>query len=121
MIEVLAFATTVVCAVGGLVVLGAALLRRYRWRAVLPLLVMIEVVLVVQAIADLLGQFGGHKLAETATHAAYLGASLVVLPAVGTQSARDDGQWSAVLVAAALGALAVIVVRMQTTWRITDG
>ncbi|TDP94003.1 hypothetical protein [Labedaea rhizosphaerae] len=121
MIEVLAFATTVVCAIGGLVVLGAGILRRYRWRAVLPLLVTIEIALVAQAIFDVVGQVRGHELAETATHAAYLGASLVVLPAVGTQSARDDGRWSAVLVAVALVALAVIVVRMQTTWRVTGG
>jgi hypothetical protein len=120
-IEVLAFATTVVCAIGGVAVLGTALARRYRWRRVLPLLVTIEVVLVVQALADVLGQVNGHRLAETTTHAAYLAASLVVLPAVGTQTARDDGRWSAVLVAAALLALAVIVVRMQTTWRVTDG
>lgn len=120
MIEVLAFATTVVCAIGGLVVLGTGVLGRYRRSAVLPLLVMVEVVLLVQAVADVLGQAGGHRPAETATHAAYLGASLVVLPAAGPQ-ARDDGRWSAVLIAAALLALAVIVVRMQTTWRVTDG
>lgn len=121
MIEVLAFATTVVCALGGLVVLGAGVLGRYRWRGVLPALVTIEVALVVQAVADLLGQAGGHRLAETGTHAAYLVTSLVVLPAAGTQTARDDGRWSAVLVAAALVALAVVVVRMQTTWRVTGG
>jgi hypothetical protein len=120
MIEVLAFATTVVCAIGGLVVLGTGVLGRYRRSAVFPLLVMIEAVLLVQAVADVLGQVGGHRLAETTTHAAYLGASLVVLPAAGTQ-ARDDGRWSAVLIAAALIALAVIVVRMQTTWRVTGG
>jgi hypothetical protein len=119
-IEVLAFATTVVCAIGGLVVLGSGALGRFRRSTVLPVLVTIELALVAQAIADVLGQAGGHRLAETTTHAAYLGASLIVLPATGTQ-ARDDGRWSAVLVAAGLLALAVIVVRMQTTWRVTDG
>ena len=120
MIEPLAFATTVVCAIGGLVVLGAGVLRRYRWRRVLPVLATIEAALVVQAVADALGQFGGHRLAETSTHVAYLATSLAVLPAAATQ-ARDDGRWSAVLVAAALLVLAVVVVRMQTTWRVTDG
>lgn len=121
MIEVLAFATTVVCVLGGVVVLGAAAFGRYRWRSVLPTFVVLELVLVVQAIADVAGQAGGHRLAETGTHVAYLATSLIVLPATSTQTARDDGRWSGLLVAVALLALAVIVVRMQTTWRVTDG
>lgn len=116
MIESLAFTTTVVCVAGGFVVLGTGLAGRYRRRRVLPALVVIELALLVQAAADVAGLLGGDHPGEPGTHLAYLVTSLVILPAaLGT--APDDGRWAAVLIALALLVLAVLVIRMQTTWR----
>jgi hypothetical protein len=94
---------------------------RYRWSAAAPTLVLLQVVLVLQAALDLIGFLRGHRPAESATHLAYLIASLLVLPAAATQVARDDGPWAAVLLVVALLVVAVVVVRMQTTWRVTSG
>jgi hypothetical protein len=69
----------------------------------------------------LAGFLRGHRPAESATHLAYLITSLLVLPAAATQVARDDGPWPAALLAVALVLAAVVVVRMQTTWRVTSG
>ncbi|GAA1659881.1 hypothetical protein GCM10009765_06570 [Fodinicola feengrottensis] len=117
MIDALSLALTVTCALAGIIILGAALLKRYRWRAVLPTVIIVEAALLIQAILDLAGLLGGHHPAEPATHLAYLVTSLAVLPVAGSQVARDNGRWAATLLAVALLALAVIVVRLQTTWR----
>ena len=114
MIEPLAFATTVVCLLGGLtalVVSAAGKYRRPRWR---PLVVLVELALVVQAIADLVSE---HHPAEPGTHLAYLVTSLVVLPAALAWGARDTSRVAGTLIAVALLTLAVLVVRLQTTWR----
>ncbi|MFI5614636.1 hypothetical protein [Amycolatopsis sp. NPDC051903] len=118
MIEPLAFTTTVVCVAGGLVVLGTGLAGRYRRTRVLPALAVFELVLVVQAVADVVGLVTGAHPREPATHVAYLATSLVVLPAATAWTARDgDRREAAVVLAVALLALAVVIVRAQTTWR----
>ncbi|GAA0602860.1 hypothetical protein GCM10010174_18890 [Kutzneria viridogrisea] len=121
MIEVLAFATTVVCGLLALGVLLTAAAGRYRWRAVRPALAGVELAVLAQAVADVCGQLAGHRMAEQLTHNAYLATSLLVLPVTATQIARDNGRWAGLLLAAALIALAVVVVRMQTTWRVGGG
>lgn len=117
MIDALAFAITVGCAGGALGVVVLLAGRRYRWRRIVPTLVALQVSLLVQAVLDVIGLLTGHRPAEPVTHIAYLLASLVVLPAAAAQANRDDGGWAAVLLAVALVALAVIVVRMTSTWR----
>lgn len=119
MIEPLAFATTVVCAVSAIVMLVLAIVGRYHWRFTLPLLLVLEFALVAQAVADVGTLVGGHRLAEPATHLAYLVTSVALPPVAGGLVARDDNRWSGVLMAVLLLVLAVVVVRMQTTWRLT--
>ncbi|WP_326568667.1 hypothetical protein VSH64_44125 [Amycolatopsis rhabdoformis] len=117
MIEALAFATTVVCVAGGFAVLGTGLAGRYRRGRTLPALAIVELALIGQAVADVLGLFGGDRPAELGTHLAYLATSLVLLPAAAVWSAGEEARWSAVVIAVALLAVAVVVVRAQTTWR----
>lgn len=117
MIETLAFATTVVCVAGGLAVLGTGLAGRYRRAKALPALAVVELALIVQAIADVTGLLTGDRPAELGTHLAYLATSLVLLPAATVWSADEQGRWAAVVIAVALLALAVVVIRAQTTWR----
>lgn len=121
MIDALSLAITVTCGAAGLAVFGAALLSRYRWRAALPTVILLETALLIQAILDIAGLLGGHHPAEPATHLAYLVTSLAVLPVAGSQVVRDDGRWAGILLAVALIALAIIVVRLQTTWRPAGG
>ncbi|WIX79441.1 hypothetical protein QRX50_01075 [Amycolatopsis carbonis] len=117
MIETLAFATTVVCVAGGLAVLGTGLAGRYRRGKTLRALAVVELALIVQAVADVTGLLTGDRPAELGTHLAYLATSLVLLPAATAWSANEDGRWAAVVIAVALLALAVVVIRAQTTWR----
>ncbi|WP_163509449.1 hypothetical protein [Fodinicola acaciae] len=116
MIDGLALAITLTCAAAGIAVLAAAALDRYRWRAAWPTVAILEAALLLQALLDLVGQLGGHRPAEPVTHLAYLVVSLAALPVTATQVAKND-RWSGVLLAVALIVLAVIVVRLQTTWR----
>ncbi|MEW2505597.1 MULTISPECIES: hypothetical protein [unclassified Amycolatopsis] len=117
MIETLAFATTVVCVAGGLAVLGTGLAGRYRRGRTLPALAVVELALIVQAVADVIGLLTGDRPAELGTHLAYLTTSLVLLPVAAAWSANEQGRWAAVVIAVALLALAVVVIRAQTTWR----
>ncbi|MEV8609824.1 hypothetical protein AB0383_18165 [Amycolatopsis sp. NPDC051373] len=117
MIETLAFATTVVCVAGGLAVLGAGLAGRDRPERALPALAVVELALVVQAIADVTGLLAGDRPAEPGTHLAYLATSLLLLPVATAWAANEQGRWAALVIAVALLALAVVVIRAQTTWR----
>lgn len=117
MIESLALTTTVVCVVAAVVVLVRAAGGHHRWAAVAPLLLILQIALLLQAVVDVVGLLRGHHPAETATHLAYLLTSLAVLPVATGQAGRDDGRWAGVLVGISLLAVAVVVVRMQTTWR----
>ncbi|MFJ1762946.1 hypothetical protein ACIOD2_21725 [Amycolatopsis sp. NPDC088138] len=114
MIEPLAFATTVLCLLSGLFALVTAALGRYRWPPWRPLAVLIELALLTQAIAGLLST---HHPAEPGTHVAYLLISLAVLPAALAWGARDTTRSAGALLAVALLTLAVLMIRLQTTWR----
>ncbi|HEY3632561.1 MAG TPA: hypothetical protein VGL21_16775 [Jatrophihabitantaceae bacterium] len=121
MIDAVAFSVALASvAVAGLVAVRLAT-RRYRWRAVVPALLAIEAMLIVLAVLDIAGLIGGHRPAEPATHLAYLGTALIVLPVAGSQAAGDDGLWAGLLVAGAAVVLAVLIVRLQTTWRPARG
>ena len=117
MIDALALSITVLSLLTGLVVLVQAGTGRFRRGRVSPTLTLIQLALVVQAAADVLGLGRGHHPREPATHLAYLAVSLVLLPLAAYETRRDDGPWSGVLVAVALVVLAVIVVRLTATWR----
>jgi peptidoglycan/LPS O-acetylase OafA/YrhL len=121
MIDAVAFSVAVASVAVALVVGVRLATRRYRWRAVVPGFVAIEAMLLVLAALDIAGLIGGHHPAEPATHLAYLGAALVVLPVAASQAAGDDGVWAGLLVVGAAVVLAVLIVRLQTTWRPARG
>ncbi|HYS41297.1 MAG TPA: hypothetical protein VEO01_37255 [Pseudonocardiaceae bacterium] len=121
MIDGLAFAITIASLGGAVLALGLAATGRYRWRRIAPTLLIIELAVLAQTATDLVRLAGGSHPAEPATHLAYLTTSVLILPAVAGQASRDDGRWAAVLVSAALLVLAVVVVRLTATGRITDG
>jgi hypothetical protein len=113
-IEPLAFATTVVCALMALACLVFA--ARYDFARALPFLAGIEVAMVVQTIAVVIARLGGHQPRESGENWAYVVTSLAVLPLVAPL-ARRSRWWAAVILAAALAVEAIVVIRLQTTWR----
>jgi hypothetical protein len=117
MIEALAIALTVFSLATGVGVLGQAARGTFREIRLGPALVLLQFGLVTQAILDGFGLARGHAPRELSTHLAYLAVSLVVVPIVAAQTRGDDGRWSAALVGLALLVVAVLVIRLQTTWR----
>lgn len=121
MIDAIAFSVALASVVAaGLVTIRLAT-KRYRWRTIVPVLLAVEAMLVALVVLQLAGLAGGHRPAEPATHLAYLGTSPLVLPVAAGQAGGDDGVWAGLLVAAAAFVLAVLVVRLQTTWRPAGG
>lgn len=113
MIEPLAFTTTFTC-----VIVALILFVRGHWRKLAPTLAIVQLAVVVQAIADAISVARGHRPGEAATHIAYLLTSVVILPAAIGLAGREDCRRTAHALGIALLILAVIVIRMQTTWRI---
>jgi len=113
-IEPLAFATTMLCLLSGLTALVVSAAGRYHWPRWRPLSVLIELALLAQAIA---GLGSDHHPAEPSTHVAYLLTSLAILPAALAWGARDNTRSAGALLAIAFLTLAVLVIRLQTTWR----
>jgi hypothetical protein len=116
-IDPLAFGITLACVVTAITLIGSVITGRYRVRGFAPAFLLVEVALLVQAGFDVAGLIGGHRPPEPLTHAAYLATSLVVLPVAVGATSREQDRWSAGVVAVALLALAVVVVRLTTTWR----
>ena len=117
MIESLAAATTLAGVVLALWAAIAAVKGQFEWRRSLILLGVLEVALLVNATADLIGLARGHHPKEPATQLAYLVVSLLISPIVAAQIFGDEGRWAAGLTAVAGIVIAVVVVRAQTTWR----
>jgi hypothetical protein len=116
-IDPLAFGTTLACLATAFTLVVAVFTGRYRLRGFAPMFVLIQLALILQAVLDVVGLVGGHRTPDPTTHLAYLTTSLVLLPvAVGTTSRQED-RWSAGVLAVALLAVAVVVVRLITTWR----
>ena len=82
----------------------------------LPAVWVIEAALVLQAVLDVAALLGGHRPRNTPEHLCYVALSLATLPIVLTQ-ARRYGRAAAIVLGVGLLFVAVIVVRMQTTWR----
>ena len=75
---------------------------------------MLEVLLVIRALAGL-GAFSGGGPDSTSTYVGYLVASVCVLP-IAMQSVKDDrAVWSSGVVAVAALAVAVVAVRLEMT------
>ena len=91
----------------------------YRWRARPPWLEsmawMLEVLLVIRALAGLAVLLSGTTPDDYATHVGYLVASVCIVP-LAVRSVRDDtGPWSLGVIGVAALAVAVISVRMVVT------
>ena len=114
MIEPLAFATAATCALLALACLIFA--ARYRFHYVLPYLIGIELALLIQTVAIVIARLGGYQPRASGENWAYLVTALLTLPLLAPL-ARRPRWWSAVILAVALAVLAVVVVRLQTTWR----
>lgn len=89
---------------------GAALARGQ-----LAALVALELGLVLQAAIASAGLVLGSEPREPATSFGYLAASVLTLPAV-VPSARARSRWDAGVIAIVCLALAVVCMRLRTTW-----
>lgn len=117
MIDALAMALAVGALATGVTAAALAGFGSFRQARFVPTLVLLELGLLVQAVLDLVALARGHHLREPVTHLAYLVTCLALVPVVAVQTRGDDGRWSALLLAVAMVVLAVLVVRLQTTWR----
>jgi hypothetical protein len=116
-IEPLAAGITIAGLIAALVIGVQAATGSFRVARAAPTLLVLEVALVVQAVAAVIGLARGHHPSEPTTHLAYLVVSLVVLPVAAFQVRGEGGRWAGALTAVALVIVAVLVIRLQTTWR----
>jgi len=111
--------TLVAVAYAGLVTIVASVvaLRHLRRPAWLDQMVWIlELLLVVRAVAGIGSMLGGQRPAEMAPHIGYLAASVCVLPIAMQAVWEERDTWSSAVVAVAALAVTVIAVRLQMTW-----
>lgn len=78
--------------------------------------VVVEVGSIVQLLAAIIGLAGGHEVRTGGVLAAYLAASVMVLPILWPAASTDDSPWGAATLALALIAIAVISVRALDVW-----
>jgi hypothetical protein len=90
-------------------------------RVVLGLSGMLELLVVVQVVAAVIGLIGGHRPAELVTLSAYLVGIVVVMPLVVAWSLAERTRWSNAVVG--VGALTVMAMtaRLDQLWRVTRG
>lgn len=111
--------------VAGLVLFlaGSALaaLGKVPGRVVLGASVLLEVLVVVQAVWAVVAMIGGHRPAETLVFSLYLLGIVVVMPLVVAWSLAERTRWSNLVVA--VGALTVMAMtaRLDQMWRVTGG
>jgi hypothetical protein len=111
---------TLVAVVYAGVVMVAALviaLRRVPRPAWLDHMVWIlELLLVVRAVAGLGSMLKGERPDELSAHVGYLVAAVCVLPIAMQSVAEDRSTWSSAVVTVASLAVGVVAVRLQMTW-----
>ena len=130
MIGPLAFFTVLYASWLCLWALVRAVLRRPSGTALIGGLVLLELILWVQAGADVLSLLAGHSPADPATHVGYLVASVLLLPVLVTVTRTADGAepdlarsrqaWTSVVLTVACLAVAVVMTRMWSTWHPTS-
>lgn len=110
--------SVVVVGYAALVLLVAAY-SAYRWRERPPWLDsmawMLELLLVIRALAGLGALVGGDRPDSVATHVGYLISSVCVVPIALGSVTEDRGPWSIGVLAVAVVAVGVISVRMMMT------
>jgi hypothetical protein len=77
---------------------------------------MLELLLVIRAVAGLGAIAGGTKPDEYSAHVGYLIASVCILPIAMQSVSEDRATWSAGVIAVAALAVTVVAVRLQMTW-----
>ena len=92
-----------------------AVRRRERPRWLDQMAWMLEVLLVVRALAGLGPLVGADRPASTSTYVGYLIASICVLPIAMRSIEGDRAVWSSAVVAVAAVAVGVIAVRLEMT------
>lgn len=77
-----------------------------------------EILLVVQALLDVISYLRGHRPAETATHLGYLVVSVVLLPLLAGRALGEAevSRSDYVVVALACAVTVVVVLRLHATW-----
>ena len=119
MTDALALALAVLALGACLVTAAQAGVGGFRWSRTAPTLALLQIGLLVQAALHVVGLVRGHQPQETGTHLAYLVVSVVLLPAAAAQTRGDDGRWSGILLAVVLLVTVVLIIRLQTTWRMS--
>ncbi|WP_372735984.1 hypothetical protein [Nocardioides sp.] len=109
-----------IIAIGYAVIVAlACVYSALRWRARPPwldsLAWMLEVLVVIRALAGLAVLAGGSRPEEFSTHLGYLIASVCIVPIALGSVPDDRGPWSVGVIGVAAVAVLVISVRMMTT------
>ena len=117
MIDSLSLTITLGCLLVGIGALVASVPGRFRAERFSGALLVVEMALLLQAVLAIVGLARGHRPGELATFVAYLVVSVVVLPVAASQVRGTTGRWAGAVVTAAFVVQAVLVVRLQTTWR----
>lgn len=111
--------TLVAAAYAGLVMVVALVivLRRVERPAWLDHMVWIlELLLVVRAVAGLGSLVKGERPEELSAHVGYLVAAVCLLPIAMQSISEDRSTWSSAVVTVASLAVGVVAVRLQMTW-----
>lgn len=111
--------TLVAAAYAGLVMVVALVivLRRVERPAWLDHMVWIlELLLVVRAVAGLGSLLKGERPEELSAHVGYLVAAVCLLPIAMQSISEDRSTWSSAVVTVASLAVGVVAVRLQMTW-----
>jgi len=77
---------------------------------------ILELLLVVRAVAGVGSMLAGQRPEEMSAHVGYLVAAVCVLPIAMQSIAEDRGTWSSGVVTVAALAVGVVAVRLQMTW-----
>lgn len=106
--------------IGGLVVAAyaglMALLDRPPDRGQLAGLVLVEAVLLVQAVLAVGSMFTGHRPAAMATFVGYLLTAVLIPPVAALFGWTERTRWGSVIIAAACLIVPVLVLRLQQVW-----
>ena len=113
--------TTVVALVLAALGLAATVARRRIGLVHVAGALLLEALLVVQAVLVAVAMNGGHRPEETATFLSYL-VGVLLVPVAGLLWARaEPTRWAGTVIAVAGGTVAVMIWRLLKLWEVTGG
>jgi hypothetical protein len=113
--------TTVVALALAALGLAATVARRRIGLVHVAGVLLLEALLVVQAVLVAVAMSGGHQPVETATFLSYL-VGVLLVPVAGLLWARaEPTRWAGTVIAVAGGTVAVMVWRLLKLWEVTGG